>query len=38
MLLVRHLWLAALRVPLGPLAVDGGLAGKFPVGNVTWRS
>jgi hypothetical protein len=32
------LWAAGLRVPFGPLAVDGGvLQGKFPVGSVTWR-
>jgi hypothetical protein len=32
------LWVAGLRVPMGPFAVDGGvLQGKFPVGSVTWR-
>jgi len=32
------LWIAGLRVPFGPLAVDGGvLQGKIPVGSVTWR-
>jgi hypothetical protein len=34
----KVLWVAGLRVPFGPVAVDGGvLQGKVPVGSITWR-
>jgi hypothetical protein len=34
----KVLWVAGLRVPFGPVAVDGGVAqGKVPVGSITWR-
>ena len=34
----RSSWVAALRVPFGPVAVDGGvLQGKLPVASITWR-